>query len=56
MKLSPEDKQLAEEHGRVIARAMHSENVRREKNMASAEKRKDTMLRNAADKEMSRNY
>lgn len=44
------------EHGRVIARAMHEENVRREKSMASAEKRKETMLRNAAEKEFSRNY
>lgn len=51
MKSSPsstEDKN--KELGRVIAQATHEENVRREKNMASAVKRKETMLRNAAEK------
>ena len=55
-KLSPDDKKLAEEHGRVIARATHEENVRITKNMASAVKRKETLLRNAADKVFNRNY
>lgn len=41
------------EHGRVIARAMHEENMRIEKNMASAVKRKSTMLENAAQKALS---
>lgn len=45
-----------EEHGRVIARAMHEEKVRIEKNMASAVKRKETRLRNAAEDVFSRNY
>ncbi len=46
----------AEETGRVIAQAMHEENVRREKNMAKAAKRKQTMLNNAAEDFLSRNY
>lgn len=57
MNLSQEDnKENLVEHGRVIARAMHEEKARIEKNMASAMKRKETMLRNAAEKEMWRNY
>lgn len=49
MKSSPRSTDKSKEHGRVIARAMHEETVRREKNMAIAVKRKDTMLRNAAE-------
>lgn len=62
MKLSPEAKEQArldglKEHGRVIARGMHEENMRREKNMATAEKRKATMLERAAERALSgRNY
>ncbi len=56
MNLSQDNKEQAKELGRVIAQATHEQNVRREKNMASAVKRKETMLRNAAEKEMWRNY
>lgn len=52
---NPEEVRAAEEHGRVIARATHEEQVRIKKNMASADKRKQSMLRNAADK-VFRNY
>lgn len=48
MKLSQEDKQV--EQGRALARGMHEEKVRQEKNEAKAVKRKETMLRNAAEK------
>ena len=47
MKLSPEDKLV--EHGRVIARGMHLEKVQQEKNMIKADRRKATMLENAAE-------
>lgn len=47
MKLSLEDKQV--ERGRAIARGMHLQQVQQEKNMAKAEKRRDTMLKNAAE-------
>ena len=50
------DHRLSKEDGRVIAQGMHEENVRREKNMAKAAKRKDTILRNAAEEALSRNY
>lgn len=50
MKLSKEDKMV--EQGRAIARAMHEENVQRQKNMVKAERRKATMLERAADKEL----
>ena len=51
MKLSQKDKLV--EHGRVIARAMDDLKVQKEKNMASAAKRKATMLENAAEKALS---
>lgn len=46
----------AEEHGRAIARAMDEVKVQKEKNMARAEKRKETMLHKAANIEIGRNY
>lgn len=52
MKLSQEVK----EQGRAIARGMSEENARKERNLASAEKRKESTLRNAADKVFNRNY
>lgn len=42
------EEQLAEQ-GRAIARGMTEENARKEKNQAKAVKRKDTMIRNAAN-------
>lgn len=51
-----ESEKTTAELGRAIARGMSEEAARKERNMASAEKRKDTMLRNAAEKEMWRNY
>lgn len=58
MKSSKEFKKSLEvkEHGRAIARAMDEYKVQKEKNMAKAEKRTDTMLRRAADIEIGRNY
>ena len=41
------------ETGRVIAHAMNEVNVQKEKNMAKAEKRKATMLENAAERALS---
>lgn len=54
MKLSQKDKKVEQmnQHGRVIARAMDELNVQKEKNMAKAEKRRATMLENAAEKEL----
>lgn len=43
------------EHGRIIARAMHQEKVLIEKNMIKAERRKATMLENAAERALSGN-
>ena len=37
------------EHGRVIARGMEDVKVEKQKNMAKADKRRATMLENAAD-------
>lgn len=48
------DKML--EHGRAIARAMDELKVQKEKNMAKAAKRKETMLYRAAETELGRNY
>lgn len=53
MRLSQKHKLL--EQGRVIAHAMNEVNVQREKNMAKAEKRRATMLENAAEKALSGN-
>ena len=44
------------QYGRVIAQGMHEYNVQKEKNMASAAKRKETRLRNAAHDVFNRNY
>jgi len=41
------------EQGRVIAHAMNEVNIQKEKNMAKADKRKATMLENAAEKALS---
>ena len=41
------------EHGRAIARGMREQNMQFEKNMAKAEKRKATMLENAAKNALS---
>ena len=50
MKLSQKDKLVGQ--GRDIARGMHLEKMQIEKNMAKAVKRKQTMLENAAEKEL----
>ena len=42
--------------GRAIALAMDEHKIQKEKTMAKAEKRKTTMLHNAADIEIGRNY
>lgn len=41
------------EHGRVIAHGMHLEKMRQEKNMMKAERRRATMLKNAAERALS---
>jgi hypothetical protein len=41
------------EHGRVIARGMQDVKVEQQKNMATAEKRRATMLERAAEKLLS---
>lgn len=55
MKSLQEDKKVEQmsEHGRVIARGMHLEKVQQEKNMAKADKRRHTMLENAAEKALT---
>ncbi len=56
MKLSAEDKEKeVREHGRVIARGMEDLKVEKQKNMIKAEKRKQTMLSNAAERALSGN-
>jgi len=37
------------EQGRIIAQSMHQQKVQREKNMVKAERRRATMLENAAE-------
>lgn len=39
--------------GRVIAHALNEVNIQKEKNMAKAEKRRATMLENAAERALS---
>jgi hypothetical protein len=59
MNLSHEAKGWKEEQlaqGRAIARGMTEENARKEKSKAGAEKRKETTLRNAAQKMFNRTY
>lgn len=51
MKLSQEDK--LREHGRVIARGMNDIKVEKQKNMAKATKRQQTMLERAAEQALS---
>ena len=46
-------KSTVNEQGRAIARGMTEENARKERNQASAVKRKETRLRNAAEKVFS---
>jgi len=53
MKLSHKDKLV--EQGRVMAHAMNEVKVQREKNMIKADRRKATMLENAAEKALSGN-
>lgn len=43
------------QHGRIIAQAIEQQKVDKEKNMMKAEKRRDTMLRNAAETALSGN-
>lgn len=43
------------EHGRIIAQAIQKQQVDKEKNMMKAVKRKETMLRNAAERALSGN-
>ncbi len=50
MKSSKSFKDEQVENGRAIARGMSQFKVQAEKNMAKAEKRKQTMLENAAEK------
>lgn len=50
------DKMMVMEHGRAIARAMDDHKVQKEKNMAKAAKRQQTMLHKAAEIEIGRNY
>jgi hypothetical protein len=52
MKLSKLSTNKQVGQGRDIARGMHLENVQIEKNMARAVKRRQTMLENAAEKEL----
>lgn len=47
MELTPEQIQ---EQGRAIARGMSEETARKERNKATAEKRKESTLRNAANR------
>lgn len=49
------DEQIKEQ-GRAIARGIAEENARKERNKAIAAKRKESTLRNAADKMFNRNY
>lgn len=59
MNLSHEAKGSKEEllaQGRAIARGIAEEQARKEKNQASAEKRRESTLRNAAEKMFNRNF
>lgn len=47
---------INKEQGRAIARGMTEENARKERNTAIAEKRKESTLRNAAEKVFNQNY
>ena len=43
------DKMMVDEHGKAIALAMEEHKIQKEKDMAKAAKRKQTMLKRAAD-------
>lgn len=45
-----------EDLGKAIARGISQENAQKERNTQVAAKRRDTMLRNAAEKALGRNY
>lgn len=49
-------KETIKEQGRAIARGMTEENARKDRNLAITAKRKESTLRNAADKMFGRNY
>lgn len=52
-----EDKTSTEELGRAIARGMSEQAAQKERNMQKAERRRETMLENAAEAVLSgRNY
>lgn len=53
-KLSQDNKEV--EQGRAIAQGMEEIRLQREKNMAKAVKRRQTMLENAAEKELFNNH
>ena len=55
MNSSQKDKEILEQTGRVIAHAMNEVEVQKEKNMIKADRRKATMLENAAEKALSGN-
>lgn len=56
MKSSNEYKANITDVGRAIAQASDEFKVQKEKNMAKAAKRKQSMLARAADAELGRNY
>lgn len=53
---STSSSERVKEQGRAIARGIAEEQARKERNQASAEKRKDSTLRNAAQKVFNRSY
>jgi hypothetical protein len=55
MKFSNLSTVKAVEQGKAIAQGMHLKNMQIEKNMAKAVKRRQTMLENAAEKELFKN-
>lgn len=50
------EKSTVKDQGRAIARGIVEENARKERNAAIAVKRKESTLRNAAEKLLFRNY
>lgn len=54
-KTQSKEERKATENGRVIARAMREEQVQHQKNMIKAERRRQTMLENAAERALSGN-
>lgn len=53
--MNSSDEQVKEQ-GRAIARGIAEENARKERNQAIAAKRRESTLRNAADKVFNTNY